>query len=180
MKKQMMLSLLAVLALSILPGCGKSKNDKGGGVIGGGGVIVAPPVTGGGSGGCYNTSTLFNSGLTLGFSGTASLGTGIRAQMPLYSHSGGIPGGYTNSYYRDLFTGDRIDIAINGTNAYAQVTLSPNTIAWINTYGGGQICGFYVDATIHSVMYGKSNGGYDGNFGGGAVGVYTAGSFRYL
>jgi len=178
MKKQMMFSLLAVLALSILPGCGKSKNE-GGTVVGGGGVIVAPPV-GGGSGGCYDTRSLFNSGLTLGFSGQASIGTGIRAQMPLYGAAAGFPGGYTNTYYRDLYTGDRIDIAINGANAYAQVTLAPATIAWINTYGGGQVCGFYVDATITSVRYGKASGGWDGNFGGGAVGVYTAGAFRYL
>lgn len=178
MKKQVILSLLAVLAISILPGCGKSKNSDSTGVVGGG-VIVAPPVTGGG-GGCYNTRSIVGSGVTLGFSGTVAIGTGIKSYMSLYSTGGGIPGGYTNSYYRDTYPGDRIDIAINGTNGYSQVTLGANTVAWINTYGGGQVCGFYIDAHIHSVMYQKSSGGYDGNIGGGAIGVYTAGSFRYL
>jgi len=174
MKKQVLLTLLAVLTISILPGCGKSKNNEGkiiGG--GGGGVIVPPPPVSGGSGGCFNTSSIVNSGLTLGFSGNVSLGTGIQAQMPLYGHNTSIPGGYTNTYYRDTALGDRIDIAVNGSSAYAQVTISANAVAWVNYYGGGQICGFYVDATIHSVMYGKAQGGYDGNFGGGTVALYT-------
>ncbi len=188
MKKQVLIGLLGVLMISILPGCGKKKNDEPIGV----GVVApvnTPPLpVNGGVGGCYSTSGIFGAGLTLGFSGVLSgtsssypmsgysLGgysstSGITANLSLYGAVSSIPGGYTNTYNRSNTAGDLVQVAINGNSVYVQVSLHQNSVAAINTYYGGQICGFYMNVGILGSSI--SGPGWTGNIGGGPIGVHN-------
>jgi hypothetical protein len=164
MKKQVMFALLGLLTLSLLPGCGKSKNDEG--VIVGGGPVLTPGV-GVTPTGCYDTRSIYGTSITLGFSGSlqGSVG-GIRGQLGLSPT--GLPGGYTNTYWRQTVYGDRTDIAVSGSSAYAQVTVSSSAIALANQYGG-QICGFYMDVSVLNPAV--TGSAWSGNVGGGTFGI---------
>ncbi len=173
MKKQVFIGLLGLLAISILPGCGKKKNDEqiGVGVVG---SVNTPPPVSGGVGGCYNVSTIYGSGVTLGFSGVLSQsGTGLTANLSLYSTSAALPGGYTNTYYRTTNYGDRVDVAINGSSTYVQASLSTSAVA-LAQYYGGQICGFYMNVSILTPAV--TGPQWSGNIGGGMIGVVTNGN----
>lgn len=176
MKKQVMFALLGVLMISILPGCGKKKNDEpiGVGVVGSVNTPPPPPPVTGGVGGCYNVSTIYGSGVTLGFSGVLSqTATGLSANLSLYSTSAALPGGYTNTYYRTTVYGDRVDVAVNGSSTYVQASLSQSAVALAQTYGG-QICGFYMNVNIlNPAVNGPA---WSGNIGGGMIGVVTNGN----
>ena len=94
MKKQVMFTLLAVLTLSILPGCGKSKND--GVVVGGGGIGVPGP----------GIAQVFTASGTLRLSATSAVDGYLNA-------GGGNTGGVL--YSRDNGIGDRIDLYLAGS-----------------------------------------------------------------
>lgn len=130
---KMLLVMLAVV--SLLPSCGKKKND-------GNGVAVAPGIglpTVGTNGSCYNLQGQ-TGGVTVQFYGTAS-GNG----WYLTTNSSGVPGGYVNTYTRSNVAGDTLQVySYSNNTAYAVATLAYNTVAAINTYAGGQLCGLYV------------------------------------
>jgi hypothetical protein len=179
MNKQAVYALLAVLMISILPGCGKSKNSSG--PVGGGGPVYVPPVQPTipvppqPTGGCYDTRSIQGSGVTLGFGGTVYGATGITANMSLYG-TASLPGGYTNTYWRTTRYGDRVDIAISGSSAYAQITASVTAVAYVNQWGGGAICGFYVNAsTLNPAVNGYA---WSGNIGGGKIELISANGLR--
>jgi hypothetical protein len=177
MKKQVMIGLLGVLMISILPGCGKKKNDE---QIGVGAPVntpppsAPPPPVNGGVGGCYDVRSIFGSGVTLGFSGVLQQSAGgLSASLGLYSTSPSLPGGYTNTYYRTTVYGDRVDVAINGTSTYVQASLNPTAVALAQQYGG-QICGFYMNVSILNPAINGPQ--WSGNIGGGMIGVVTNGN----
>lgn len=136
--KQARAALFVMLAaISILPGCGKNKNDQG---IVGVGVGVPPIGIYGGTiqGGCTNLYGATGP-VTLYFSGNASFNLGsINAVMQIGTT--GIPAGYPNQYVRTNQFGDTATVAISGNTGYAQVTLAPITVQAINS-GGGMVCG---------------------------------------
>lgn len=175
MKKQVLMSLLAVIAITVMPGCGKKKNNEAGVIVGGPVGVVQP--YGSGTGGCYPVPQYYNSSLTLGFSGSISQSyNGIIASLNLYAASAGFPGGYTNTYYRqNHMTQDRVDLALNGGSAYAQVTLGAGTVALIaqssNGYSQGEVCGFYINTGIVNPPI--TSGAWTGHLGGGQIGVVT-------
>jgi hypothetical protein len=126
MKKQVMYALLAVLTLSTLPGCGKSKNDGIG--VGGGGLII-------GGGGSYPQA-----GNTLKMSNATGRVTGAISLN--YGGAGG------NLYTRTNGFGDRLDVYIAGSTVWgtgetnvtasATVALAQSTVDAFNYYCGAQ------------------------------------------
>lgn len=135
MKKQVMFTLLAVLTLSILPGCGKSKNE-GGIVVGGGGIIAGP--------GSYPQA-----GNALQLSNASGRVTGA------ISLNTGAAGGYLYSRRNNI--GDRVDVYLSGSatggTGYTQVTasatvyLAQSTIDAFQYYCGAQpvVAEFYMN-----------------------------------
>lgn len=140
MKKQAIVALLAMLTISILPGCGKSKND-------GQPVAVGPaPVYPGGvgpiAGGCYNLQGNLG-GATLFFAGQGVVNSGVEAQMQ--ASSGSLPG---VNYGRTNMFGDQLQMYVSGNTAYGLATLTPGAVSVINYYFGGQVCGLYVNSSV--------------------------------
>lgn len=158
MKKQMY-AILALLVISVLPGCGKSKNE-GTGVLG-----YGIGVTGGvnGQGGCYNLQQYYytnpNAPVTLAFSGQGYVSPydgGVTASMQ--AASVGLPG---VNYVRSNVAGDSMQMYVAGNQAVAVATLQPGTVAVIMQSGGGYLCGIYVNSyasgsnlTISAQFYG--------------------------
>lgn len=164
-KKANLALLVMLTAVSILPGCGKSKNNE---QISGG-VIVAPP---GGvvvptGGGCLAASSL---GTTFPVTGQANIGiTGFTAQTAV----GG--SGYTGgTYYKRVnASGDTIDLSLSGSansvgSVSATVHLSATTLAAI---GNSCVQGVYFYNTgitagspgsLYGGIYLMVNGGYLG------------------
>ncbi len=135
MKKQVIIALLGLLSVSILPGCGKSKNNGPVGGVVAGPAPVGVPVPG------------------IGFNGSTFTATG---QLQMSNASGRVSGTLAASgapstggsvYVRTNIAGDQATLYISGsaptstpgyTPVYATlvVTLHPNTVAAFS-----QICG---------------------------------------
>ncbi|MCO5143230.1 MAG: hypothetical protein M9962_09090 [Oligoflexia bacterium] len=132
--KQIGKTLLVMLAVvSLLPSCGKKKNDEGQG------VAIAPGITNPllpGNGSCYNLQGQTGA-ITVQFAGTSS-GNGWYMQT-----NGGV-GLPSVTYSRTNSAGDSLQVYVSGNQAYASATLAYTTVAAINTYAGGQLCGIYV------------------------------------
>jgi hypothetical protein len=181
MKKQMYIALLGMLMISILPGCGKKKNDA---------AIVSPgyvpPYYGGMAvaNGCATVPYGYTSGIAnLYFSGPAGVSlNGISSQMSLTGIAP--PGG--NIYYRNNNAGDTLTLYTSaGATAYATVSLSALTISSLSGGGGGyggygygqgaQICGLlFSNAGLSANNY--NNNGYGSVYGN----IYLITSMGYL
>ncbi len=138
--KKKIYAIVALLAISVLPGCGKSKND---GVING--QVNYGGFTGGvnGQGGCYNLQ-YSNGPITMGFSGQgyAAYG-GVEALMQ--GATSGLPG---VTHVRTNHAGDTLQMYVNGNSSYGVATLQPGTINLLMQYGVYQICGLYVNSSV--------------------------------
>ncbi len=160
-----------LVTISILPGCGKKKNNEStthtppasNPVV----VVPALPSTPTAVGGCFDASST-SGGITLTFQGPAIYTNGIQSRMKLYAHSAAsLPSGYTNMYWRQTNFGDRVDVALNGNNVFAQVQISPSAIALVKSRGG-KICDFYINVSIVNPPI--TNGqAWTGNIGGGVL-----------
>jgi hypothetical protein len=139
--KNKMLATLALLAISILPGCGKSNNGSvsapgygvGGGYIGGTN----------GQGGCYDLRQI-NGGTQVGFQGYNQSNQSIIATLSAVTSAAG--GGY--QYNRSNQAGDSLSVFVNGQTVTAVANLSYGTVAYINMYYGGYLCGLYINSTV--------------------------------
>lgn len=145
MKKQIY-AIVALLVISVLPGCGKSKNDG----VNGGLVYGSIGVTGGvnGQGGCYNLQQYYytnpNSPVTLTFAGTGRVSPydgGVEASMQ--AASTGLPG---VNYVRSNIAGDSLQMYVTGNQAISVATLQPGTVALVMQRGGGYLCGIYINS----------------------------------
>lgn len=179
MKKQLITALLGMLMISILPGCGKKKNDA---------AINSSGVYGNyngqiGANGCISVYGYYNSGLSLAFSGQSTSLTGVTGNLRI--SSGGIPGGY-NVYTRQNYIngqpGDSLSLVNANGAVYAQASLSYSTISWVNQYAGGQICGLSLNTNLlqQSVQGGSSQFYWTGTIGGGTVALITPGGLLQL
>lgn len=130
-KKANLALLVMLTAVSILPGCGKSKNNEQIGIIGG--PVGAPPpgfVPAGGSNGCAQIAAAGDGSMTFPVAGAAYIGiTGFSAQA--YVGGSGYSGG--NYYHRINASGDSVDVSLSGTpNSNGAVAgtvhLSPTTV----------------------------------------------------
>jgi hypothetical protein len=143
--KKSIYTLLALLVVSVLPGCGKSSNNTGTYGVYGGAVF-----SGGGAGGtgCYNLNQYYQTNPNAAFQGTFA-GQGYvspangSVQAVMYGSQTGMPGA---NYARSNSAGDSIQMYVAGNQAIAAVTLSPATVAAIVYYRGGQLCGVYVNS----------------------------------
>jgi hypothetical protein len=144
--KSKILATLALLAISILPGCGKS-NNSGVAVSGvyGGGYYNNYGTYNGQAMGCYNLTSYLQSNPSGGFQATFA-GIGSISQYTgavageMYGSQSGVGGA---NYIRQNPYGDNAQLSITSAygNATAVVTLAPATVAAIVYYGGGQLCG---------------------------------------
>lgn len=115
--------LVLFLAISILPGCGKSKNDGATGVLIG---TSGYSYTNGGAGGCATVSMSGDGTMTFPVQGTAAYigATGFSGNT--YVGGSGYTGG--NYYRRVNYSGDEINLSINGSVISATVRLSNITV----------------------------------------------------
>ncbi|MCO5143575.1 MAG: hypothetical protein M9962_10840 [Oligoflexia bacterium] len=88
------------------------------------------------NGNCYNLQGQTGA-VTVQFAGTSS-GNGWYMQ-----NNGGV-GLPSVTYSRTNSAGDTLQVYVSGNQAYASATLAYTTVAAINTYAGGQLCGIYV------------------------------------
>ena len=154
-------------ALAALPGCGK-KNDQPAT------VAAAPAVQNIGSGQCATVS--YNSPTTLTFYGQLSGGSGIIGNLSAYGY-GATNGGGSN-YYRNLSTGDTVNVYVNGNTAWAVLSIAANTASAIvqgqnggyANGGSAQVCGMYINETIFASAI--SGPGYTGTMGGGTIALW--------
>ena len=130
--------LMALLAIVILPACGKSKNDPKNGIGIAGAGVYSPGVVPT-NGGCVSVSPT-GSTVRIYFSGNASASgyTGINADLRPASSMN--PTG--TRYQRNSY--DYIDLYANGNSMSGYVDFRPETISWVVAYGGSQICGVYL------------------------------------
>jgi hypothetical protein len=158
-------------AISILPGCGKKKNNEGfiPPVAGAPAPIYPgqpgyPGVPGGTGSGCINVNGAV-SALTFSVAGSNQFdpsGTGIGAN--LYHTNVGLAGA---AYWRLNNVGDRIDVGVSGVSVTGIVTLQPATLAAIQSQFGGYLCGIQVSAaTLNTPQNGP---GWQGTLGGGLI-----------
>ena len=177
--KNKMLATLALLAISILPGCGKSNNGavtNNGYVAWGGGA--------GGAGGCYPAGSL-GAGSALTFQGQVSPGSGLKGQIPLVGTGVSVSG---SPYWRANKFGDRIEVRVDGGTMTASVTLSQFTISAAAASGGGgyyggasngAICAVYMNVGIYNPAINGSE--WSGTMGGGQIGLLlSSGAFMTL
>jgi hypothetical protein len=163
-----LLGLLAVI--SILPGCGKKDN---GAVAATGGPVTSVSTIG--SAGCATVS--YNSAVTLTFYGNLTQGySGIVGNLSAYGYGSQSFGG--SNYYRNLSTGDSVNVYVNGTTAYAVLSLATNTVNAIvmgqnyayGSSGSAQVCGISINESIFAS--GISGPGYTGTMGGGQIALW--------
>lgn len=149
--KGFLVVMLAVV--SILPGCGKSKNNDQGIIVGGPppqGVITNPPTTPVTPiGGCTSISAAGDGSMTFPVSGSAQIGvTGFYSAA--YVGGAGYTGG--TYYHRVNASGDTIDLSLSGSTnstgtASATVHLSPTTVAALG--GANMFC-------VYGVLFNNS------------------------
>lgn len=155
-KKARAALLVMLFSISILPGCGKNKNDQPG--IGVGIAPVGVGIAVNGTGGCFNvygTSTA----VTLAFAGTnQSMSAGN-----FYGNLSPASVGGINQFVRTNVFGDVVYMGSSGSTMVATVTLSSQTVLAANAYGG-QVCGLSVNAIGYSTT--QSGSGYSGTLGG--------------
>lgn len=171
--KQAKKALLVMLAaFSILPGCGK-KNDAGVAV----GAVGA--VQNIGSGQCANVS--YNTATSITFYGQLQQGSGLMGDLSAYGYGGG---GFAGSnYYRNLTqTGDALNVYVNGSTAYATLSIAANTASAIvygqnnGGYGGtAQVCGIEINESIFANPI--SGNGFSGTLAGGYVKLWGNGNW---
>lgn len=141
--KSKILATLALLAISVLPGCGKSNN----GVVTNG-VYGAGYIGGAnGQGGCYDLRQMNAAGqqqIQVAFSGYNQYSQSLAGTLTATNSAVG--GGYAYSHNNGY--GDSVTVYINGNQMTAIATLSYGTISYINTYGNGYLCGLYVNSGI--------------------------------
>lgn len=145
MKKLM---FAAVLAISVLPGCGKKNNDAPVNVGAPAGVGVSS--IGIQSGSCYNMNQVaVNSGVNLTFQGQGYISPYTGAlQAQLQGVNTSFPG---VTYSRTNAAGDTVQVYVSGQTVIAYANLAANTVNWIRYYGGNQgsmICGLYIDSPV--------------------------------
>jgi hypothetical protein len=167
MNKQMKKALLVMLtSFSILPGCGKKSDQP---------VVAAAPaaaVSQIGSGQCATVS--YNSPQTITFYGQLSQGySGIVANLSAYGYGAQSFGG--SNYYRNLSTGDAVNVYVSGTTAYATISMAANTVnaivAGAGAYSGSaQVCGVAINESIFASPL--SGSGYTGTMGGGTIALW--------
>jgi len=168
--KKALLGMLA--AVSILPGCGK-KNDTPAVAVGGPAAVTAI-----GSGQCLNIS--YNTAQYITFYGSLTQGyTGVVGQLSAYGYGSTSYGG--SNYYRNLNTGDTVNVYVSAQTAYAVVYLSANTASAIvqgSNYGGAyngsaQVCGLDINESV--IAGGTTGPGYTGTMGGGYIRMWGNG-----
>ena len=169
MKINMKALLVMLTAFSVLPGCGKSNGTA----VATGGVASVSAI---GSGQCATVT--YNSAITLTFYGQLQSGVeGIQGNLSAYGYGSQSFGG--SNYYRNLSTGDSLNVYVSGTTAYAVLSIAAATAAAIvqgqsSGYGGGygggysgtaQVCGLALSESI--IAGGTSGAGFTGTMGGG-------------
>jgi hypothetical protein len=160
MKKLM---LAAVLAISVLPGCGKKNNDAGN--VNTGVAPVGVSSIGIQSGSCYNMNQVaVNGAVNLTFQGQGFVSPYTGAlQAQLQGVNVAFPG---VSYSRTNAAGDTLQVYVSGQNVIAYASLAANTVNWIRYYGGNQgsmICGIYINSPVSGstlTMSAQIIGGY--------------------
>lgn len=164
-------ALLGMLAMvSILPGCGKKSDSP---AVVGGAVTSVQNI---GSGQCANVS--YNSAVTLTFYGNVQGGAGITGDLSTYGYGSSSYAG--SNYYRNLSTGDTVNVYVNGYTAYAVIGISANTasaiVAGQQAYNGvAQVCGMEINESIFASPI--SGSGYTGTLGGGYIKLWGNGSW---
>ncbi len=143
------LVLSALLALSVLPGCGKKNN----GDVAVAGVAAPIGISNIGlQGSCYNLNQIGVGGganLTFQGQGWVSPYTGA-LQASLQGMNVAFPG---VSYQRSNTAGDTVQVYVSGQTVIAYAMLSANTVSWIKFYGNsygqaGSVCGLYIDSPV--------------------------------
>lgn len=175
-KKANLALLVMLTAVSILPGCGKSKNAE---QIGGG-VVVAPPGNvypnpGNGGSGCASVAIAGDGSMTFPIYGNSSNGVSV-FYASTYVGGSGFTGG--NYYHRANMMGDIIDLVLSGGvnsagTVSATVHLSPTTVTALGGFTTG-FCIQRVDFNGTSVTTGSP-----GTMFGGIV-MYTSNGYVAL
>lgn len=142
MKKLM---FAAVLAISVLPGCGKKNNDAPVNV--GAPAPVGVSSVGIQNGSCYNMNQVgVGAGANLTFQGQGWISPYTGAlQAQLQGANVAFPG---VTYNRSNAAGDTVQVYVSGQTVIAYAILAPNTVNWIRYYSGGTICGLYIDSPV--------------------------------
>jgi hypothetical protein len=164
--------LIMLTALAALPGCGKSNGTPANpGVVTNSSSVSSV----GSSGQCANVTA--NTAVSLTFSGTLQQAAGLQGQLSIYGYGSSSYGG--SNYYRNLVTGDSVNVYVSGSTAYAVIAISANTATAIvqgqsgssyngyNSNGTAQVCGMYINETIFASAI--SGSGYTGTMGGGTI-----------
>ncbi|MGZ6484708.1 MAG: hypothetical protein ACXWRT_20725 [Bdellovibrionota bacterium] len=172
MKTNMKALLVMFTAFAVLPGCGKNSDAP---VATGGPVSTVNAI---GSGQCATVTA--NSAITLTFYGTLQQASGISGQLSAYGYGSSSFGG--SNYYRNLSTGDAVNVYVSGSTAYATLDISANTATAIvqgqmsgygygyNYSGSAQVCGIYINESIFAGAI--SGAGYTGTMGGGTIALW--------
>ncbi|MGZ3652507.1 MAG: hypothetical protein ACXVB9_18290 [Bdellovibrionota bacterium] len=176
MKTNMKALLVMFTAFAVLPGCGKKSDAP---VATGGPVSTVNAI---GSGQCATVTA--NSAITLTFYGTLQQASGISGQLSAYGYGSSSFGG--SNYYRNLSTGDAVNVYVSGSTAYAVLSMAATTATAIvqgqmSGYGAGygygaynsgtaQVCGMYINESIFASAI--SGAGYTGTMGGGTIALW--------
>lgn len=168
--------LVMFTAFAVLPGCGKS-NSTDAGVA----AATTSSVSTIGSGQCATVTA--NSAITLTFYGNLQQVSGIQGQLSAYGYGSTSYGG--SNYYRNLNTGDSVNVYVSGSTAYAVLSIAANTASAIvqgqngggyyNYNGTAQVCGMYISENIYASAI--SGSGYTGTMGGGTIALWGANSW---
>ena len=119
MKKQVKAALLMALAATILPACGKSKN-------------AAENINTSGYNFTYNGGV--PTGGTFTVSGQVSFSGGGSMFGTLSQSNTALPGG--NVYTHTSTAQDQVRLVLNGSSAYAQISVAQGTASWFQMYCG--------------------------------------------
>jgi len=137
--KSKILATLALLVISVLPGCGKNNNN---GIVTNG--VYGNGYIGGqnGQGGCYDMRQI-GGATQVAFVGSNVYGQSIAGTLT--ATNAAVGGG--NAYYHENGIGDSVTIYINGNQMTAIANLSYQTVSYIAVHGG-YLCGLGVNSGI--------------------------------
>ena len=154
--------LVMITAFAVLSGCGKSNGTAQGVATTSSGSSVSTI----GSGQCATVTA--NSAVTLTFYGTLQQAAGIQGNLSAYGYGNSSFGG--SNYYRNLVTGDSVNVYVSGSTAYSVLSISSNTATAIvqgqngggyyNSNGTAQVCGMSINESIFASAI--SGSGYTG------------------
>jgi hypothetical protein len=146
--------ILALLAFSVLPGCGKKNDDP---------VVTTAPIGGVISGGvalngnCYTFSGVpYGQGATVTFSGSATASGGLLQGTAQAASVGLAAVTFTRSNNINGGPGDSMQVYFNGSSIQVAANLAPSTVMYFQAYNM-PLCALEFNTTV--------SGGFGGTVG---------------